>query len=103
MGIFSHAPILDRGVVMKLKCTFELVDMGEEIIAVPVGKNAEKVRGVVKLNKNGAIIFKLLEDDTSEEMIINTIGEKYDNEKKDIAEMVHSVIDILRKEGLIIE
>ena len=77
--------------------------MGEEIIAVPVGKNAEKVRGVVKLNKNGAIIFKLLEDDTSEEMIINTIGEKYDNEKKDIAEMVHSVIDILRKEGLIIE
>ena len=36
---------------MKLKYTFEAVDMGDEIIFVPVGDKASEVHGVLKLSK----------------------------------------------------
>ena len=46
---------------MKLKNTFESVDMGNEIIMVPVGKSAEQVQGVLKLNAEGLEIMNMLE------------------------------------------
>ena len=38
---------------MRLKHFFETIDMGDEIIMVPVGASAQQVHGVIKLNESG--------------------------------------------------
>ncbi len=88
---------------MKLKCKFEAVDMGDEIICIPVGRNASQVQGVLKVNKEGYEILKMLEKDTSYRKIVKTLSARYDNEQEELAEFVREMIDSLRKTGLINE
>ena len=93
---------LDFGVkIMRLKYEFETVDLGDEVVAVPVGDNASEVQGVIKLNSTGADIFNLLKNETTEEAIIQTLTEKYDDGQETIARYVHKVLKSLYKNGII--
>lgn len=82
---------------MKLKYDFEVVDMGEEKIAVPVGNGANNLRGVIKLNDEGYEIFKLLLDGKNESEIISAICNKYDNDVETIRGYVECFIKELVK------
>ena len=88
---------------MRLKCTFEVVDMGDEMIAVPIGVGANTIHGVLKLNKAGAEILNMLNKNVSEEGIIDNLTEKYENDRDTISSYVKNFINILRKKQLIIE
>ena len=88
---------------MKLRCVFEPVDMGNEIIAVPVGNGAKEVHGVLKLNKEAQEILALLEKDTKEEDIVNCLVEKYKSNRQVIEEYVNKVLVVLRKADLLEE
>lgn len=80
---------------MKIKYAFEIVDMGEEKIAVPVGKEAESLHGVIKLNKQGYEIFKQLLDGRTETEIINALNEKYDDDLQTIKMYYEEFINTL--------
>ena len=88
---------------MKLRCSFEFVDMGEEIIAVPVGENANLVRGVLKLNKEGKEIIELLQSNISREQIVNTLSEQYTTDKNVLLAYVNETIKTIRDAGLLSE
>ena len=88
---------------MKLKYFFESVDMGEEIIAVPVGENADMVNGVLKLNQSGKIIMNFLKNDITEEKIVDSLAENYTNDADNLQNYVHLVVNTLRDSGLIEE
>ena len=88
---------------MKLGCSFEFVDMGEEIIAVPVGENANLVRGVLKLNKEGKEIIELLQSNISREQIVNTLSEQYTTDKNGLLAYVNETIKAIRDAGLLSE
>ena len=89
---------------MKLKYTFEIVDLGNETVAVAVGKDAEKLHGVLKINKSGAEILDLLSNETTETSIIETLHSKYNyNEQEEIIKYVHHFLENLRKQDLIQE
>ena len=88
---------------MKLKHIFETVNMGDEFVAVPVDDSTNALHGVLKLNKEGAEIFEMLKNETTEESIIKTLSEKYDNDRKNLTENVHTFIDTLRTNNLISE
>ena len=88
---------------MKLKYTFDAVEMGDEIVAVPVGDGADQMHGVVKLNKSGKEIIDLLKNDISKEDIVDILAEKYDNKKEELSNHVSHVIDVLRNAGVIDE
>lgn len=66
---------------MKLKYSFEAVNMGNEIIMVPVGDNADQVHGVLKMNNEGQEIVNMLMNETDADSIINSLSEKYKAEK----------------------
>ncbi|MBR0277595.1 MAG: hypothetical protein IJQ50_03950, partial [Clostridia bacterium] len=51
---------------MKLKYDFTIMDMGEEFAAVPVGEDAAKFHGMLKLNAVSAEILKALKEDNLE-------------------------------------
>ncbi len=88
---------------MKLKYHFDAVDMGDEIISVPVGDGAEQVQGVLRLNHSGNEIMELLKDEITEDKIIRILEAKYDNGKEELAEYVDGAIKTLAGAGLIEE
>ena len=88
---------------MKLKYTFEAVNLGDEIVSVPVGNGATQVHGVLKLNREGQEILKLLEVETSEEQVVEALAAKYENDRATLAAYVHAVLDKLRAADLLEE
>ncbi len=88
---------------MKLICKFESVDMGNEIISVPVGEQAAKIHGILKLNAEGQEILSLLEKQTTEEQVVDALAAKYENDRKNLEEYVHMVLNKLRASALLDE
>lgn len=86
---------------MKLKYRFEDVDMGEEIISVPVGANADQVKGVLKQNSESREILNLLINDITEDELVATLAMKYENDRSELVNYVHSVISTLRDADLL--
>lgn len=86
---------------MKLKYIFESVDMGDEIILVPVGEGANHVQGILKMNKEGLEIVKLLKTEISENQIVDLLSKKYVNDKETLLEYVHTVIKELTQAGVL--
>lgn len=75
---------------MKIKSGLSLNKVGKRYIVTDDSK--ELFNGMIKLNKSGAFIFELLQNDISEENAVNQITEKYDVDKNtaeiDFAEFV---------------
>ena len=86
---------------MKLKHTFEIVNMGDELIAVPVGESSQQLHGVVKLNKEGFEIIELLQKDITEEDIVVRLANKYENSIDELKLLVHSYIKHLQEYELL--
>lgn len=86
---------------MRLNTSFEIVDMGEEMIAVPVGKRASDVRGVLKMNTEGREVFELIESGMDEDGIVDFLVGKYENERAEIIEYVQSFISVLHEHDLL--
>lgn len=86
---------------MRLKCDFEFVDMGDEIIAVPIGKGAEEIRGILKMNAEGQEIVDLLKKGKTEEQIVDALADRYENDRDNLSGYVHGIMNKLRSAGLI--
>lgn len=88
---------------MKLKYEFETVDMGDEIILVPVGEGAKWVHGIIKLNKSGLEIINLMKKCVSEDNVVDALATQYENNRDDLLNYVRCVLKPLRENGLIEE
>lgn len=88
---------------MKLKYAFDAVNMGDEIVSVPVGKGADQIHGIVKMNKSGQEIMDLLKEDTTVEKIVDILSERYDNDRENLKSDVLRIVDALRNAGIIEE
>ena len=85
---------------MKLKGTFEPVDMGDEIILVPVGKTAGQVQGIVKLDPAGKEILDMLTSYADEDEAVRELSKKYENDAETMKKYVSKVAAVLRDNGL---
>ena len=89
---------------MKLKNGWMLTDLAGEYVAVPTEESAENFRGVVRLNETGKDVFQGLLDGLTEEQIVEKLLEQYDGVDRQGAEQaVKSVVERLKKEGLLTE
>ena len=88
---------------MKLKCDFDILNLGDEIVAVPVGNSAKDFRGVVKMNDSANVIFQLLKDDQTEDTILKTLEEHYDTSTSELREYIDNFITELKKQDLLSE
>lgn len=86
---------------MKAKYSFEVMDLDDGLVAVPVGDGAEQFRGVLKVNETAVAILKLLEQETTEEAIVDALMKEYDGEKETIASFVNEFIETLKTEGVV--
>ena len=88
---------------MKLKCEFVVSSVADEVVAVPVGDNAENYQLVLKLNEESGKIIELLNNDISLEEIINELKKEYFVDKNETEKEIVSFIDELKSVGLIDE
>lgn len=87
---------------MKFKYDLDMIDMGDKIIAVPVGDGSDEILGVFKLNKAGKEILSLLKTFDSEEAVVRELEKKYDGSTKDIEQYVHGFILKLQELGVVV-
>ena len=85
---------------MKSKYTFEIMDLDDEMVAVPVGNGAEQFHGVLKVNETAIAILKLLEQDITEDAIVESVLQEYTGNREQIAGYLHTFIEKLAAEGL---
>jgi len=86
---------------MRLKYMFELIELDDWTIAIPVGEQSHEVQGVIKLNKTAAYIFDLLRDEVTENTIIMALEKKYDATHSQLEEDVHKCIETFKARGII--
>lgn len=86
---------------MKLKYAFEIMQIEDEHMAVPIGEKADELHAVFKLNKTAADILELLKEDTTEEEIIKKLSEKYDGSQDEIRKAVLEYISELKEAELL--
>ena len=80
----------------------ETVDMGDDLIAVPVGEGADQISGVLRLNTEGLEILNLFIEEQTIETAIEILALKYDN-KDDLRQYVCKVVSVLQDANLIDE
>lgn len=93
--------LLDGRKTMKLKYSFETIEMDDHFIAVPVGEKADEVKGVLKLNREGADILGLLNTETSIQGITNNLAQKYESDETEIKKYVEKFIKTLEDKQLL--
>ena len=88
---------------MKLRYDFEIVDMGDEICAVPVGDNAEEFHGVLQLNDVAAKMLTYIKEyDTPEEAFAKLCGDYPEDERGDVAQKLCDFLNMLEREHLLL-
>ena len=88
---------------MKLTMDFEILDLADELVAVPVGDNADGFHGVLKLNEEAAAIIRLLGQETTAEQIADELLKEYSVSKEELLSYINSFVDQLRSNNLLAE
>jgi len=88
---------------LKLAVSFEVLNLDDECIAVPVGDDSQQLQGVLKLNEEGAAIVRLLAEDTTEDQIAEALMKEYDATKEELLSEIHTFVETLRSNNLITE
>lgn len=86
---------------MKLNYTFEFMEIDDEVVAVPVGDNAGKLHGIVKLNASGAEILKMIQDGKTEREIVDALNKKYQSADSELGKYVSKYLIHLNEIGLL--
>ena len=81
---------------MKIKEGFVLQELVDECIVVPIGDEADRIHGVIKLNETGAFLWNLLaQKDQTEQDLVDEITGKYsadpDTAKGDVADFIETI------------
>ena len=88
---------------MRLKSSFVLTELTSEYVAVSMDPSAD-FRGVVKLNKSGAEVFRALNEGLNEEQCIDRLMEKFSGLDRETARTaVELVLKELGDNGLLEE
>lgn len=77
---------------MKLKYEFEIIMMGEQYCAVPVGQDGMKINSVLQINEETKSLMEILKKDVTKEELIVEMSKIYEVSEKVITEAVEPVI-----------
>lgn len=88
---------------MKVKKSFMLREVAGHFIVVPVGVASLEFNGVITLNQTGAFMWKALEEDITEEDLIQKVMEEYDVKEDLVKKDVKKFLEKLQTNHLLEE
>lgn len=87
---------------MKTKPNLIMTQVEDDYILVPVGDTKVSFNGLVRLNTTGAEIWRALEEELSEEEIVNRLKTLYtDVDHNTLVKSVRKTIDQFKDAGLL--
>ncbi len=63
---------------MRIKPDFEIIEIADEFLAVPVGKEAESFHGVVALSEEAAFLLKNMNETKTETELVDLLLNNYE-------------------------
>lgn len=87
---------------MKIKAGYVLRQVADTYMAVPVGNEASKLRGVIALNETGFRIWKELERENTLESIVQRLSGEYEVSMETMRQNVQEFLDVLEEKGLLV-
>lgn len=88
---------------MKIEPNFEIVQIADDYMLVPVGDKIEQFNGTVVLNEVAAFLVRNMKTDITEEQLIDLVMEEYEVDKETAKEDIEKVILDMKKIGIIHE
>jgi len=85
--------------ILKIKDGFIVREILDSYMAVPVGERTREVHGVIALNETGAFLWKMLEEDTSEDKLIASMVKEYEITEKTAKDDIKEYLSFLREKG----
>lgn len=80
---------------MKIKKNFILREVAGSFLVVAVGNAVKEFGGMVNLNETGAFLWKLLENGSTEELMVEALLKEYDVDcetaKKDVGVFINKL------------
>lgn len=86
---------------MKLKNGFMSREVAGQWVVVPLGERVVEFNGIMTLSESGALLWKALEKDVSEEELVQAVLKEYSIDEETAKNDVHEFILTLIKKGLI--
>ena len=82
---------------------FVVRQIAGETIAIPSGPAAKSLSGLLALNGSGQLLFQLLQSPQSEEALVQAVLDQYDIDPDTARADVVDFLDILRRNGILVE
>ena len=87
---------------MRIKSGFVIREIAGQYMAVPVGERVNDLHGMIALNETGAFIWKLLENEKTEEDLARALTEEYEVSYEEALEAVREFIKMLSCENVLL-
>lgn len=85
--------------IYKLKDGFVVRKIGDQIMAVPVGRQTSEIHGMIVLTESAELLWKTLEEGAEEKDLVKIITENYEVEEEKATEDIKKFLDGLREQG----
>ena len=77
-----------------------LREVAGEYILIPVGKAALKIHGMINLTESAVFLWKKLQEDCTEEDLVQALLKEYDIDRETAAADVRELIEQMQKIGV---
>lgn len=86
---------------MRVSKDLILREVAGEYILIPVGKAALKIHGMINLTESAVFLWKKLQEDCTEEELVQALLKEYDIDRETAAADVRELIEQMQKIGVI--
>ena len=87
---------------MKMLYNFEIMEMGDEFVAVPVGDDRSRFHGMMRMNQEAAEMLRLIQQHRSPEAVLEVLLQSHpDLERNDIGQALCEFLNRLISEGIL--
>lgn len=81
---------------------FLLRKLGNEYVAVAMGKARKSFNGLIRMNDTGKILWDCLKEDRTEEELVKYLTAEYEVSEAEAGADVHAFAEKLKKAGILV-
>lgn len=86
---------------MKIKNGFILRTVASQNLVVPLGENTMNFNAAITLNESAAFLWNLLNEEQTEENLVNALTEEYDIDEETANADVKVFLDVLKEHEIL--
>lgn len=88
--------------IYRVKDGFIVRKIGNQIMAVPVGKQTTDIHGVIALSESGELLWNALQNGSDIETLADILTENYDVDRETAKSDIETFLDGLKQQGALI-